>query len=56
MSLTDNPIVGMIVIREHADGEIQWDSSYEDVDEAIEVMYIVSEELATPYYQVVRVQ
>jgi len=56
MSLTDNPIVGIIIIREHADGELQWDSSYEDVDEAIEVMYVVTEEMAEPSFQVVRVQ
>lgn len=52
MSLTDNKIVGIIFIKEFEDGEIQWDSTYTDVDEALEVMYVVSEELAEPIIQV----
>lgn len=48
MSLTDNKIIGIIFIKEFEDGEIQWDSTYTDVDEALEVMYVVSEEMTEP--------
>ena len=49
----EDDVVNYIVIEEHSDGSITWDSSYDTLDEFFEVMNIVAEEVQTPVINVV---
>lgn len=41
----NDDVVNYIVIEEHSDGSITWDSSYETLDEFFEVLNIVAKEV-----------
>ena len=44
----DIDVVNYILIEEDSNGGLTWDSSYETLDEFMEVMHIVAEEVQQP--------
>ena len=44
----EDDVVNYIVIEEDSFGNLTWDSSYETLDEFMEVMHIVAEEVQQP--------
>jgi hypothetical protein len=44
----EDDVVNYIVIEEHSDGSITWDSSYDTLDEFFEVIHVVAEEVQLP--------
>lgn len=51
----EDDVVNFIIVEEHEDGTITWDSSYEDLDEFFEVLNVVAEEAAKPKFMMFRV-
>ena len=44
----EDDVVNYILIEEDSFGNLTWDSSYETLDEFMEVMHIVAEEVQEP--------